>query len=288
MDEIICIGEMLWDSFPSGLFPGGAPFNVANVLHQMGEPSFIVSRVGDDKLGSDLVHLLKDQGIDTSGIQLDPEKMTGLVEVELDTNNEPVYDIKFPAAWDFIECNSELEKRCAKARALVFGSLAQRNTTTRETIRKLLDTNVVKIFDINLRHPFIDIDHIEYSLKKANILKLNSHELIQLKKWFNISSDENDALRKITQIYDFIAVFLSKGEQGAKLLYKDEMYIHSGYKIELVDPVGAGDAFLAAAVKSFLAGKSGEDILCHANAVAAFVASKTGATPELDHREIKV
>lgn len=287
MNEIICIGEVLWDSLPSGLFPGGASYNVANMLHQLGVPSFLVSRIGEDKSGSDLINLINSIGVDTTGIQHDPENITGLVDVKLDMDNEPDYDIKSPAAWDFIEYNDDLRERSAKAGAIVFGSLAQRNASSRKTIQKLLDTKVLKIFDINLRHPFIEINHIEYSLKKADILKLNSDELDQLKKWFNIPGNENESLRKIMQIYDYVAVYLTRGEQGAKLLYEDRLFFHSGYKIELDDPVGAGDAFLAAAIKTFLAGESGEVILRYANAVAAFVASKKGATPDLDFGEIQ-
>jgi len=287
LNDIICIGEVLWDSLPSGLFPGGASYNVANILHQLGVQSFLVSRIGDDKSGSDLFNLIKGHGVDTTGIQLDPENTTGQVEVRLDLKNEPVYDIKIPAAWDFIEYNNDLEERASKARAIVFGSLAQRNTKSRKTIRKLLDSHVLKIFDINLRHPFIDTSHVDYSLKKADILKLNMDELVQLNKWFNIPGNENESLRKIMQIYDLVAVFLTKGEGGAKLLYQDQLFFHSGYKIELVDPVGAGDAFLAAAVKTFLADESGEAILHYANAVAANVAAKKGATPILDLGEIQ-
>jgi len=136
--EILCVGEILWDSLPAGPFPGGAPFNVATHLHQAGQQATMVSRVGDDVPGEEIVCRLRGQGLSAKFVQVDPERPTGLVLVTTDETGKPRYEIREPAAWDAIEMKPALEKRAAAAEAMVFGSLAQRDSVSRRTARALM------------------------------------------------------------------------------------------------------------------------------------------------------
>lgn len=280
--QILCIGEILWDALPAGLFLGGAPFNVACHLHNLGEDVVMISRVGNDELGRQIFRRVKNKGMISEGIQTDYSHLTGVVNVELDENGVPAYEIVQPSAWDFIELDKSVEAKAKSANVFIFGSLAQRSEKSRNTIKTLLGYGMLNVFDINLRPPYIDKHIIEYALQKSHILKLNDAELIHLRDWFNLPNEMEPAVKALAEKFDCETICVTKGEKGAGLWRQNEWTEHPGYKIEPKDTVGAGDAFLAALVISILAGKDNESTLAFANDVGAYVATKDGATPKID------
>ena len=285
--KILCIGEILWDIFPNGSFLGGAPFNAACHLHMLGENVKIVSRIGDDPLGEKVMSSLKEKGIDPKYMQKDEKFRTGIVKVSINDVSNPSYEIVEPAAWDFIEVSDNLTEAALTADVLVFGSLAQRNHVSRNTIGILRKLVPVKVFDINLRPPYDNRLVVEDSLKNTQIVKLNDKELIQLAKWFGFPKEIKKSVLTLASEFNCSTVCVTRGEQGAVLWHNKAWTEHNGFKVSVKDTVGAGDAFLASMISGIMAGYTNEVILRNANAVGAYVASKNGATPILNFQEIK-
>ncbi len=284
--KILCIGEVLWDVFPTGKFMGGAPFNVASHLHMLGQPVAVVSRVGKDPLGDQIRLQTKKMGMYAESIQRDEELATGTVHITLDPNGNAGYEIVGPVAWDNIELNNRLLRMAGQVSAVVFGSLAQRNPITRETIRRLRKVSRLNIFDINLRPPFDDKDIVERSLIESQMVKLNDQELEQVSQWFGLPGDANNAVRELGERFSCSTVCLTRGERGALLWHNKSMTEHPGYKVRVSDTVGAGDAFLAALIDGILKNNENHQILQFANAVGAYVATQNGPTPRLDFAQI--
>lgn len=278
-DEILCIGEILWDALPDGLFLGGAPFNVACHLRALGRETAFVSRVGDDRLGHEALRRMGARGLDTDLMQIDDSLPTGFVQVELGGTGEPDYEILEPVAWDGITATDSLRHRAEHADALVYGSLAQRSATSRETIQHLCKAAVMCVFDINLRPPHIDRAVVEQSLDIADIVKLNDDELRRLQGWFGLPDDPEAAVPDLAQDFDCRTICVTRGGQGAWLWRNGHYWRHTGYEAEVADPVGAGDAFLAALLAGLLASQNGDVILDRANRLGAYVASHPGAFP---------
>ena len=283
--EIICVGEVLWDSLPAGLFPGGAPFNVAIHLHQVGEEVVTVSRVGDDVLGEEIIRRLHKRGLSAEFVQVDPGRPTGVVQVTTDERGEPTYDIREPAAWDAIEMSPGLKTRAGEAEAIVFGSLAQRNRTSRETIHALLEGGAPGVFDVNLRPPYDDRDVVCASLDRTEIVKMNEDELGRLGAWFGFEGEREEVMRALSEGFECPTVCVTRGERGAVLLHGARMVRHGGYRVETADAVGAGDAFLAGLLARLGRG-SPQEALDYACLLGAYVASQSGATPALDESEL--
>lgn len=279
-DELLCVGEILWDALPEGLFLGGAPFNVARHLHALGEDVAFVSRVGDDALGREALRRLRAQGLDPALLQVDDALPTGFVRVALDDETgEPDYEIVEPAAWDAIALTDALQQRAARAEAVVFGSLAQRANRSRQTIRHLCRADALRVFDVNLRPPYVDRSVIEYSLLVADIVKLNEDELRQMQTWFDLPPKAKDGEAALAESFSCEAVCVTWGDNGASLWKEGEYWTHPGYSVEVEDTVGAGDAFLAAFLTGYLGGADGGALLRLANRLGAYVASRSGALP---------
>lgn len=277
--EIVCVGEILWDALPDGLFLGGAPFNVASHLRALHQRVTFTSRVGDDQLGHEALRRMQARGLETEFVQVDSSLPTGFVEVALEDSGEPDYEILEPAAWDAITLNDPLLQRAVNSDALVYGSLAQRAFTSRETIRQLWEADPLCVFDVNLRPPFIDPATIKSSLKAADIVKCNDDELQHMIGWFDFPEDVESATTAVAATFDCACVCVTAGNKGAWLWMNDETSHHSGYPVDVEDTVGAGDAFLAALITGLLSGWEGADLLDHANRLGAFVASRSGALP---------
>jgi fructokinase len=286
MCKIICVGEILWDALPEGLFLGGAPFNVAAHLNMLGQDVVFASRVGSDDLGIEIIRQVSRIGLDNRYIQIDEVQPTGFVKVVLDENKNASYDILKPAAWDFLELKPELLTSMQGARAIVFGSLAQRAEETRNTIRALLYSNTLAVFDVNLRPPFDDKEIVEESLYLADLVKLNEDELVQLQDWFEISGSMQQAANNLKEKFNCQAICITRGHNGAVLLNNTTWLEHPGYKVDVCDTVGSGDSFLAALLHGFFSGREGNDLLNFANAVGAYVATQQGAIPDLDMEKI--
>ena len=278
-NEIVCVGEILWDALPDGLFLGGAPFNVACHLQALGRDAAFVSRVGDDRLGKEALRRRRIRGLNTDLMQIDASLPTGFVQVEAGETSEPDYNILEPAAWDAITFTDALAQHAEHAAALVYGSLAQRAPTSRQTLQRLCEAEVLCVFDINLRPPYVDRGVIESSLRAADVVKLNDAELRRLQGWFGLPEDPEAAMGDLADAFGCRAVCVTWGRQGARLWAEGECWHHSGYAVEIADTVGAGDAFLAALLTGLLARRDGDALLDLANRLGAYVASRAGAFP---------
>lgn len=278
--EILCIGEILWDALPLGLFLGGAPFNVACHLHALAEEVTVVSRVGDDVLGREARRRLRARGMVDDLVQVDSSLQTGFVEVSLDESGEPDYVIVEPVAWDRIRRTDELVGRASKAAALVFGTLAQRETVSRETIQTVSRACAgLKVLDVNLRAPFIRHEVVAASLRIADIVKLNADELVRMQRWFDLPEGARASVEALADAFACSVVCVTRGARGAVLWREGAWFEHAGHAVEVKDMVGAGDAFLAALLAGLLRGEKGDEVLDLANRLGAFVATQFGGTP---------
>jgi len=286
-NEILCIGEVLWDRLPTGAKPGGAPMNVALHLNAIGLDVAIASSIGNDDAGNELKDFLNDSGVNTNFIQTDEYLPTSEVLVHLDENNNATYEICEPVAWDSIRLTDDLMAKAKKSGLMIYGSLASRNPLTRETVMGLLDYDGVKLIDVNFRKPYDSQEVVEGLLEKTDIVKLNDDELVVFAQWYNKHKyDEQSLIKWFVSHYNIKMVCVTKGEKGALLYCDGEFYEHPGFKVNAVDTVGAGDAFLAGLIASFLNKTQPADALAFACATGAFVASKAGATPKYDMDEI--
>lgn len=280
--SILCVGEVLWDALPMGLFLGGAPFNVSCHLHQLGEEVTMASRVGDDVLGHEVLRRIRHRGMRDDCIQLDPNFQTGFVEVALDIEGTPDYTIVEPVAWDAIEHTTALHAEAHQADAIVFGSLAQRRSPSRETIQALWVAEARTVFDVNLRPPFVDRAIIKQSLQAANVVKMNDEELEQMIEWFGVSSSPQAAMEALAAQFDVAMICVTRGKHGAVLWNEGRWTEHPGYAVTVADTVGAGDAFLAGLLAGYLAGRDDATILEEASRLGAYVATQMGPTPQYD------
>jgi fructokinase len=283
----VCFGEVLWDIFPTHKKIGGAPLNVALRMNSFGVETTMISRVGADENGEDILSFLSSQEITTDLIQVTKEYKTGAVHVMINEKGNASYDILYPSAWDKIIETEMMEKVTAEADVFVFGSLACRDEVTRTTLNKLLGKAKYKIFDVNLRAPYYTTDVLNELMLKADFIKLNDEELRE------ISKELGSPYNSFEQNIKFIAektntkqVCVTKGEFGAVLYNNDKFYYNSGYFIKVVDTVGAGDSFLASLIVRLLRGKSPQKALNYACAIGALVAGQEGANPKISEKVI--
>ncbi|RLD09637.1 MAG: carbohydrate kinase [Chlamydiae bacterium] len=279
---IVGIGEILWDMLPSGRQLGGAPMNFTYWAKRLGGDAFMVSSIGDDELGEEILSRLKSINLDVKFVQRNDDGYpTGTVDVEIDDNGKPDYIIHENAAWDFIEWNDKLKQLAGIADAVCFGALAQRGEESKETIGKFFEItrkDCIKIFDINLRQHFYNTKIIEKSLAYATILKLNNEELPVVAEIFGLSGNNKDVIQKLIDKFNLELVALTRGANGSLLISKNEVSEHHGIKVNVIDTVGAGDSFSAAIVIGLLNGKSLMEINESANELAAKVCSNHGGT----------
>ena len=277
------IGEILWDRFPDGARLGGAPANFAFHASQLGASSQIISRIGQDADGERLAGLLEERGLSTQYLQRDALHRTGIVRVEL-KEGQPSYVIERPVAWDFLELTRELKSIAASLDAVCFGTLAQRNAISRETIQEFIQlcpAKVLRLFDINLRQDFYTRETIDFGLSHATALKLNNEELYRLAELYGWRPMPDPAVAEIFKNYSVKWVILTKGAEGCVIYTREKVVRSEAPRVHCVDAVGAGDAFSAAFVAGFLEGRSLEEIADRANRIGAYVASQPGAMPSL-------
>ncbi|MFT4072000.1 MAG: carbohydrate kinase [Dysgonamonadaceae bacterium] len=280
LKSVVCFGEVLWDIFPDKTKPGGAPMNVAYHLKKQGINSHMISRVGNDKWGADIEQLLAGWKIPAKYCSADTLHETGLVHAKAVTPTEMAYTIEFPAAWDFIEWNEEMEKLTASADAFVFGSLVTRHQVSKETLLRLLNVAQYKIFDINLRPPFFEREFLEVLMQKCDLLKMNENEVALLSGWYlDNETEEEKCVRYLQKRFDIPEVIVTKGADGATFYSENDSCSFPSYKIQVKDTVGSGDSFLAAFLSRKLTGSTPFEALKFASAVGAFIASNEGACP---------
>ncbi len=281
--DVLGIGEVLWDMLPTGKQVGGAPTNFAFHARSMGADASIISRVGDDPLGREIVEHLFALGVPTCSISVDPAHLTGVVDVEVAPDGQPRYVIEEDAAWDHLI--PEDTDSAAKADAICFGSLAQRNNVSRQTIRALLRASkpeALRIFDVNLRQNFYCEDVVDHSLQLSNVLKLNDAELPVIAALLRLKSEsEKDQIAELADHYSLRLVAYTRGSHGSWLYNGSLWSEHAGIPVTVKDTIGAGDAFTAAVTMGMLLGWDIDHISEIANRVAAFVCSSEGGTPKL-------
>ena len=286
--NIICFGEVLWDKLPTGAKPGGAPLNVAIHLKKQGGNPRLISKIGNDLDGKKLIGFLKNSGLATNLIQVDEHLPTSEVLVHLDENKNASYEICEPVAWDNIQRNKEIEKVSAGSDLIIYGSLASRNQTTRETLFKLLESSkATRLLDVNLRPPYNKPDVVEKLLFMSDFIKLNDDELRIIASWNNKPGNETELIHWLADYYGCSTVCVTRGANGAALIIENEIYEQPGFKINTVDTVGAGDSFLASLVANFAKNLPPQKTLEFACATGAFVASQKGAVPEYSEKEIE-
>lgn len=282
---VVGIGEALWDILPEGKKLGGAPANFAYHVSQFGLQSRVVSAIGDDRLGNEILENFQDKGLQTL-----IEKVaypTGTVQVELDAVGVPCYDIKENVAWDNIPFTDKLKQLAGKTCAVCYGSLAQRNVVSRETINAFLDAmpggkGQYKVFDINLRQGFYTREILCSSMKRCNILKINDEELVTVSRMFGYPGiDLQDKCWILLAKYNLEMLILTCGVNGSYVFTPGNVSFVETPKVQVADTVGAGDSFTAAFISAVLKGKTVTEAHQLAVNVSAHVCTQNGAMPKL-------
>ncbi|MCM1078190.1 MAG: carbohydrate kinase [Bacteroidales bacterium] len=282
---VVGMGEALWDVLPEGKKIGGAPANFAYHVSQFGLPGRVVSAVGDDPLGDEII-----ENFTSKGLSHQIEKVpypTGTVQVEIDQAGIPQYDIKENVAWDNIPCTAALMEMARNTRAVCFGSLAQRNIVSRNTISAFLDAmpeddGSLVVFDVNLRQGFYNKEILCDSMKRCNILKINDEELVTVSRMFGYPGiDLQDKCWILLGKYNLRMLILTCGINGSYVFTPGNVSFQPTPKVEVADTVGAGDSFTAAFIASVMKGKSVAESHRCAVQTSAFVCTRQGAMPVL-------
>lgn len=277
-NQVLCFGEVLWDAFGDEKKAGGAPMNVARHLLQQGISAQLASRIGVDASGQELADFLKNNGLYSSLIQQDEQLPTCEVTIQLDDKGQASYIIPQPVSWDNIHADNILIKAAQQAKMIVFGSLTSRGNITRSALHILLyESQAVKVFDVNLRAPHYELATIELLAAKSDIIKMNEEEADLLLGGSH--KDLQQKLIKFQRTYHNQTIIITRGADGAMVWHDEQFYEHPGIKAEVVDTVGAGDAFLATFISGLLAEKSIPDILNSACRIGAYVTTQRGANP---------
>jgi fructokinase len=284
--NILCFGEILWDAFGDEKVAGGAPMNVARHLAQQGMPVLFASRVGADASGKGLVDFLQSNVLYSELLQHDIQLPTCEVTVQLDKDGHATYIIPEPVSWDNIQSTDTLNKAAAEASAIVFGSLACRGAVTRNTLLNALDkTGALKVFDVNLRPPHFTLPTIVTLAAEANVVKMNEDEAELL---ISGKGGLREKIIEFQKTYHAETICVTRGENGAIVWHDYQFYEHPGFKVDVVDTVGAGDSFLATFIAGLLQKQPMQQTLEKACAVGAFVAGKRGANPQYDEGVLKL
>ncbi len=285
--QAVCFGEVLFDNFPTYSKIGGALLNVCVRLKSLGMDVSMISGVGNDSNGKDIIRYLRKQGVDTSGILVQQEYPTGKVNVILNDKGVASYDISYPVAWDKILMLDAHEDLVKNADVLVFGSLACRDAVTRSTLQCILKFARYKVFDVNLRVPHYTNERLIDLMKEANFIKFNDEELYEIADYLGSS------YYSMEQTIAFIAketgtdtICVTKGAYGAVLYNHGNFYYNSGYRIKVLDTVGSGDSFLASVIYKLFNEDSPQVALNFGCAVGALVAGSEGANPILTKQRI--
>jgi len=260
--------------------------NTAYHLNNLGVPASMISRVGKDILGDELLKWMREKKIPTPFMQTDDENKTGKVIPRFD-DQQVFYDILRPAAWDFIQFENELFEQVRQSEYFIFGSLAARGTVSRKTLYRLLKTPALKVLDINLRPPHCNVKRIEFLLDHADIVKLNNLELDLISSWYEFPLEEKKQMKELQARFSIQTVITTRGEGGAAVLDGGEWLEMPSFKVEVKDTIGSGDAFLAGFLHQIMLGADLPKKLSFACALGAFVAMHEGACPDYSVQDIE-
>lgn len=278
---IVGLGEILWDLYPDGKYLGGAPANTAIHVHRLGGKGVIVSAVGRDPLGREILDTLLAQGMETQYIQRISTRPTGTVKVVLDSSGKPSFSCSEHTAFDEIQWNEALRDLAYWADAVIVGTLAQRSPISKKTIQQFLShTRGLRVYDVNLRGWDSEIKNtVRDTLKKVDVIKLNEAELTLLQEAFGSTDEPVTFLNKLIGEFELTLASLSLGAEGCVFTDGSQTVRVPGIPVSVVDTTGCGDAFTAGLVVKLLEAASLEEIAQFANALGAFVATKKGAAP---------
>ncbi|MDV7698704.1 carbohydrate kinase [Chryseobacterium soli] len=287
--KVISFGEVLFDVFGEEKKIGGAPLNLALRTASYGFPVAMISAIGNDEDGSVILDYTKENALETDGIIVSPEYETGIVQVSLNERGSATYEIKFPSAWDFISVDEKIMDIVKEADVFFYGSLACRNEVSQKTLFSLLDSNdtMFKVFDVNLRKPFYTIQLLEKLMNRADFIKFNDEEILEIATGKGFESDNLESnIKFISEKTNTKAICVTLGKHGSILLWNNQLYRHEGYPVKVADTVGAGDSFLASLIAKLLSDQNPDEALNFASAVGALVASYSGANPKIESSEI--
>lgn len=282
---VVGIGEVLWDVLPEGKKLGGAPANFACHVSRFGLNGLVISAVGKDKLGDEIINVFNQKRLE---YQLEKTDFpTGTVEVTLDNAGVPQYDIKENVAWDNISFTEGIRQIASRTQAVCFGSLAQRSQNSRRSINAFLDSmpdseDSLKVFDINLRQNFYSEEIVQESLSKCNILKINNEELLIVKDLLSLRGRSQEELcNELMALGNLRMLILTCGTKGSMVFSQEGISVLGTPTVQVADTVGAGDSFTAAFISSLIKGKTVREAHQTAVNVSAYVCTQQGAMPPL-------
>jgi fructokinase len=284
--QIVCYGELFWNIMRDTHAPGGSPFNILTHLQKLNKRAVLISRIGNDDAGKDLVHELKERKIMMDFCQVDGQHITGVQNIVPQTSTKMFYEIVYPAAWDFIEFKPTFIPLVSAADYFVFGSISTRNIESRNTLFELLKYAKTKVFDLNIRAPHYNRGIIEKLLHEANILKLNINELEILSEWYGEYFDEFSSILMLKKKFTIQTILVTKGAEGAILNMGNRFYSHPGYKVRIADTLGSSDSFLAAFLSKLIDGSLPLEILDFTCALSSMVTARNGPMPEYRLQEV--
>ncbi len=287
--RVVGVGEVLWDLLLTGPQLGGAPANFAYHAHALGAQARVITRVGNDDYGREIICRCHGMGLPEADVQVDEFAPTGTAKVELSGDGLAHFTIQENVAWDRIAATAEALAAARAAHAICFGSLAQRCQPSRRTIQQLIaaaPADALRVFDINLRQHFYSHSSVEESLRSANVLKLNDDELPTVAEMFSLGGSAENQIQRLAETFILRVVALTRGPNGSLLYQKDpnndvRWSDCRSRPVKVVDTVGAGDSFTAALVLGLLRKMDLDEINNIANEVARYVCSQAGATPTL-------
>ena len=284
--KVCCFGEILWDIFPECKKLGGAPFNVATTLKCLGSDVEFISRIGKDSLGDEILHKVDNYQIKTDFIQMDPKYPTGKVNVSLDANGIPKYHFQTDSAWDFIEANEKSLTLVNYSKAFIFGSLVARGDSF-NTLRQFLKVANFSVFDLNLRAPYYNNNLLIELMSKSHMLKFNDQELYLIADLLNSPFNSMDQhIKFIAKETNTEIICVTMGMFGAVLYHRNIFVYNSGFKIKVVDSVGAGDSFLGTLIYGLLSNDTLQNSLDRACAMGALVCGSSGANPNISKNKL--
>jgi fructokinase len=279
--RLLCVGETLWDVLPHGEYLGGAPLNVAAHATRLGLGVGLVSRVGNDERGRRALAEIGRRGVDAALLQVDPALPTGIAEATLDATGSASYRFPAPCAWDALAAPATA-LAAARGATVVYGTLAQRSASGAAALARLLDVAGWRVFDANLRAPHDGREVALDALRRADFVKLNEHEVRAFAGWLGVAAEPAVLQGALAADFGVRSLCVTEGARGARLWHDGAFVAEPAQPTEVVDTIGAGDAFLAMLVTALLCGSSPVAAMRRAARLASFVASRRGAWPDYD------